>query len=117
MIEPKRGEIWLIRFDPNVGNEIDKNRPAVVVNLDSIGKLKLRIVVPITEWDSKYNANPWFVPLSPTAANGLSKKSGADAFQTKSLSLDRFIKKKGSVTSDDMKDIVDAIALCIGVEF
>ena len=34
---PKRGEVWLVRFDPSAGAEIRKVRPAVVVNLDAIG--------------------------------------------------------------------------------
>ncbi len=40
---PKRGEVWLVRFDPSAGAEIRKVRPAVVVNLDAIGRLPLRI--------------------------------------------------------------------------
>src|SRR5208337_3708779 len=36
---PKRGEVWLVRFDPSAGAEIRKVRPAVVVNLDAIGRL------------------------------------------------------------------------------
>ena len=46
---PKRGEVWLVRFDPSAGAEIRKVRPAVVVNLDAIGHLLLRIVVPVGE--------------------------------------------------------------------
>ena len=40
---PKRGEVWLVRFDPSAGAEIRKVRPAVVVNLDAIGRRPLRI--------------------------------------------------------------------------
>jgi len=47
---PKRGEIWLVRFDPSIGAEIRKLRPAVVLSLDKIGRLPLRIVVPVTDW-------------------------------------------------------------------
>jgi mRNA interferase MazF len=51
---PSRGEIWLVNFDPAVGGEIRKLRPALVVSLDSIGRLPLRMVVPITDWKSSY---------------------------------------------------------------
>jgi mRNA interferase MazF len=47
---PRRGEIWLIDFDPAVGAEIRKVRPAVVISIDSIGRLPLRLVVPVTDW-------------------------------------------------------------------
>ena len=40
---PKWGKVWLVRFDPSAGAEIRKVRPAVVVNLDAIGRLPLRI--------------------------------------------------------------------------
>ena len=39
---PSRGEVWLVDFDPAVGAEIQKVRPALVISLDSIGRLPLR---------------------------------------------------------------------------
>ena len=111
---PKRGEIWLVRFDPSTGAEIRKVRPAVVVNLDAIGRLPLRIVVPITDWKSDYAIFSWFVSLPATPENGLSKDSGADAFQVKSVSETRFVRKLGDVTDTQIDEIAAAIALCIG---
>jgi mRNA interferase MazF len=46
---PKRGEVWLVDFDPGIGAEIQKVRPAVIINVDAIGRLRLRMVVPITD--------------------------------------------------------------------
>lgn len=60
---PQRGEIWLVRFDPSEGAEIRKIRPAVVANID-IGRLPLRIVVPITDWKADFAKLSWFVFLS-----------------------------------------------------
>ena len=68
---PIRGEIWRIRFDPAEGDEIKKVRTAVVVSEDAIGRLALKIVVPITEWKTRYGSYPWFVtsaPRQPTAS-------------------------------------------------
>ena len=45
----KQGEIWLISLDPAIGAEIKKTRPAVVVNNNALGKLPLKIIVPITD--------------------------------------------------------------------
>src|SRR5438270_4739621 len=111
---PKRGEVWLIDFDPAVGAEIRKNRPAVVVSRDAIGRLPLRLVVPITDWKPHYLGFPWFVELPPSASNGLIKRSGADAFQTKSVSEARFIRLLGTLTDDNMNEVSSAIALCVG---
>lgn len=111
---PKRGEIWLIDFDPAVGAEIRKVRPAVVASVQGIGRLPLRLVVPITDWKLAYASYPWFVALPATQANGLIKDSGADAFQTKSVSLSRFAQHLGEVTTAQMDEIAEAIALCVG---
>jgi mRNA interferase MazF len=51
---PNRGEIWMIDFDPAVGAEIQKVRPAVVISVDTVGRLPLRLVVPVTDWKPRY---------------------------------------------------------------
>ena len=43
---PKRGEIWRVDFNPTKGAEIQKQRPAVVISSDALGKLPLKIVAP-----------------------------------------------------------------------
>ena len=112
---PKRGEIWVVRFDPSVGAEIRKLRPAVVVNVDAIGKLPLRIVVPLTDWQPSFRQLPWFTPIPATLQNGLTKDSGADAFQVKSVSETRFLDKLGELTAADLDKIIDAIAVSVGI--
>jgi len=111
---PQRGEIWMVQFGPSVGAEIRKIRPAVVSSLDTIGRLPLRIVVPLTDWQDAFAKLPWFVhlPMSPT--NGLTKDSGADAFQVKSVSENRFVRCVGVVTSAQLDDIASAVAMCVG---
>jgi mRNA interferase MazF len=111
---PKRGEVWLVDFDPSTGAEIRKRRPAVVVSLDAIGRLPLRIVVPITDWKPQYAGFPWFVPVPADPANGLAKDSGADAFQVKSVSEARFVRRIEIVTPTQIDDIASAVALCVG---
>jgi mRNA interferase MazF len=112
--QPKRGEIWQVWFDPSVGAEIRKRRPAVVMNLDGIGRLPVLIVVPITDWQPAFASFSWFVFLPASPGNGLSKDSGADVFQVKSVSEMRFIRKVGEVTDDELDEIAAAIALCVG---
>ena len=111
---PSRGEIWLVDFDPSMGSEIRKVRPALVVSLDSIGRLPLRLVVPITDWKPHYSTFPWFTEIPAGAANGLIKDSGADAFQTKSLSLARFVRFLGVVTLEQLDAVASGVALCVG---
>ena len=114
MIAPMRSEVWWVRFDPSIGAEIQKIRTAVVVGVPTVGRLPLQIVVPITEWNPRYLAYPWMVHLPPTPTNGLSKESGADGFQVKSVSENRFQDRIGRLTDAQMEDIAAAVALCVG---
>lgn len=77
----KQGKIWLIDLDPTKGAELKKMRPAVIVNDDRLGRLPLKVVVPITEWKDRYAIAPWMVRIDPSDKNGLNKPSSADCFQ------------------------------------
>ncbi len=115
MIDPRRGEIWKVRFDPVVAGEMWKDRPAVVVGVDEIRRLKLRIIVPVTGYKKAYDDFPWIVELHPSKENGLTKKSGADCAQVKSVSEERFQECLGYLTEKQIEEIADAVALCIGL--
>jgi mRNA interferase MazF len=116
MAKAKRGEIWDVEFRPSVGAEIQKLRPAVVMNVAEVGRLPLCIVIPITDWKPVFAEFSWFVPLAPSAENGLVKDSGADAFQIKSVSESRLIRRLGRVAPFEIEQIAAAVALCVGYE-
>jgi len=111
--KPKRGEIWTVDFDPTKGAEIQKQRPALVISSDAVGKLPLKLVVPITNWSPAFEGNIWHVHLYPTQQNGLSKESAADALQVRSVSLDRFMNCRGRVTQQELEEIVQALAAVV----
>ena len=92
-----QGEIWMVNFEPSVGNEIQKLRPAIVVNDDRIGRFGIKIVVPITQWKEHYIDYPWIIKIIPDDINKLSKDSSIECFQIKSFAVDRFDKKIGEI--------------------
>jgi PemK-like, MazF-like toxin of type II toxin-antitoxin system len=49
----RRGEIWTINLSPTLGAEMQKTRPAVIVNDDEVGILPLKVIVPITDWKDR----------------------------------------------------------------
>jgi len=110
-----KGEIWLINLDPTVGAEIQKTRPAVIVNEDAIGILPLRVIVPLTDWKERYAIAPWMVRIEPDATNGLSKPSAADAFQMRSVSQERFARRIGRISEAILQEVLKAIQVVIGV--
>ncbi len=109
----RRSEVWLINLDPTVGSEIQKTRPAVIVSDDAIGILPLRVIVPITAWQERYAAAPWMVRLEPEAENGLDKPSAADAFQVRSVSQSRFVRRLGNVSPQALQDITQVLAIVL----
>lgn len=111
----RRGEIWLINLDPTIGAEIRKTRPAVIVNDDAVGILPLKVVVPITDWKERYAVAPWMSKLDPDAENGLSKPSAADAFQVRSLSQERFVRRLGNLSPENLQTISQALAVVLSI--
>lgn len=111
----RRGEIWLINLDPTVGAEIKKSRPAIIVNVDEIGVLPLRVIIPITTWKDRYTKAPWLVQIQPNKKNGLDNLSAADTFQVRSLSTERFIRAIGKVDGETLSAILDGVKVVLGI--
>lgn len=105
----KQNEIWLIDLDPTKGAEMQKIRPAIIVNDNRLGKLPLRVIVPITDWKDHYEIAPWMVKIQPNSTNCLSKISAADCFQIRSLSQERLVKKLGYIENDTFDEIKNAV--------
>ncbi len=110
-----RGEVWLIDLDPTVGAEIRKTRPAVIVNVDAVGILPLRVIVPLTKWKEHYAQAPWMVRIDPDLENGLERVSCADTFQVRSVSTGRFVRCVGRLSREAMGAIETALAITLGL--
>ena len=111
----KRGEIWLINLDPTVGAEIRKTRPAIIVSVDSVGVLPLKVIVPVTEWKTRYQVAPWMVQMNPDSENNLEKLSCADTFQIRSVSQRRFVNLLGKMNSVKMQELESALSKVLGM--
>lgn len=95
------------------GTEINKIRPAVVLNTNSIKHLNIRLVAPITSWKKLHSNKIWIVEIKPDAANGLSRTSGVDTMQMRGVDVTRFIDKRGKLKATDMDEINAAIVAII----
>ncbi len=110
---PKRGEVWLVNFDPTLGAEIKKIRPAIVVSSDAIGKLPIKLIAPITDWKAYFNQNLWHVKIEPDSTNGLAKVSAVDTLQIRGVDIQRFIRKLGQVSQMTMVEITISVTAVI----
>lgn len=111
--EPQRGEIWWVNFEPVLGSETNKTRPAAVVSGDAFGVLKVWLVIPLTGWKDHYDGKPWLVRVEATKGNGLQKESAADALAVRSVALVRFEKKLGHLSPLTLNEIAMAIAMVV----
>lgn len=113
---PVRGEVWYINFDPTIGAEIKKTRPAVVVSSDALRSLPLRLVAPITEWKDLFSGKLSHVKILPNKLNGLAKPSAVDTLQLRGVALERFVSKCGQVSADEIAEVAAAIAMVVEYE-
>ncbi len=88
----------------------------MILNAGHEKNLKLAIVTPITKWQNYWENNPFFVLLNPDEHNHLDKKSVDDCFQIRALSHQRFLKKIGSISEQDIDLVKQAIALILDME-
>ncbi len=115
-MNPRRGEIWMVNFEPQVGDEIRKERPAVVLNLPVEQVFQLRLVAPLTEWQASFTGRITKVQVNPSARNGLSKPSAVDLLQIRSVSLARFRRKLGDLEASTLTTAVRCVAAFIDAD-
>jgi mRNA interferase MazF len=99
----KRGEVWWINFDPSVGGETQKKRPAVIVSNDISNKYLNRFqVVPLTSKVERLYPSEAYITLND-------KKGKAMADQLTTVSKLRLISKMGTLSQEEMTAIGKAI--------
>jgi mRNA interferase MazF len=111
---PKRGEIWYVTFDPAVGAEQRKTRPAVVLSIGLFERLGTRVVVPLTTWRPRFAAHPNKVLVPASDSNGLAEDSAADVLQIRAVAAERFVDQVGTIDESALDTIVDALAFAVG---
>lgn len=104
----QRGEVWWVNFDPSQGTEIQKCRPAVVLTVNALNKVRgTVVVVPLST--SAIPRPPLVVPV-PSAGAG----SVAVCDQLCAADKKRFGRKLCTLSAPDMVTLADALKIVLG---
>jgi mRNA interferase MazF len=111
---PKRGDIFLVNFDPTVGSEIQKTRPALIIQNDIGNQYSpITIVAAIT---SKFDLPPYPTEVVMEAKDsGLSQRSAVVLNQIRSVDRQRLIKRIGKASPEVMSRVDRAIQISLGL--
>jgi mRNA interferase MazF len=108
-MHPRRGDVWWVSFDPSLGGEIQKTRPAIILSNDAANSALNRvIVVPLTSQVSKIYPGEALVTV-----NGEQRKAMADQIMT--ASKQRLKNKLGGLSRADLMAVENAVLMQMGM--
>jgi len=111
----RRGQIYLCSFDPTVGHEIKKTRPALVIQNDIGNRYSpVTIVAAITSTVSPV-PYPVEVVVEPAAANGLDVQSSIRLDQIRTVDRLRLVRRLGTLDAVAMDKVDRALKISLGL--
>jgi mRNA interferase MazF len=113
-VVPRRGDVFVVSFDPTLGAEIQKTRPALILQNDIANRFSpITIVAAITSrFDSKLYPTDILI-RAPEA--GLERDSVVLLNQIRSIDRQRLIRRLGRVTAETMRQVDRALAISVGL--
>lgn len=113
-----RGMVVDIDLEPVKGSETGKVRPCVIVTNNRYNaRVPVIQVVPLTAWSEKKARIVTNVEISPSAANGCTKRSVADCLQTRPVDRhERLVRTRGRIADIDLENIDTALKIVFNLD-
>lgn len=106
----ERGEVYWINFEPSLGGEIKKTRPAIVLSNNAANAHLNRVqVIPITSNTDRLYPGEAYVRLN-------TEKRKAMADQLTTVSKQRLGTKIGFLSEDDLGRVEVAVLIQLGID-
>jgi mRNA interferase MazF len=99
------GSIWLVNFDPSIGTEIRKTRPAIIVSGTLFNQRRKVTVLPITSSSPDSRLLPVVVPINPDTINGLTTDSFIVCIDPMTFDKQRLVKRLGVLNTDLIRQV------------
>jgi mRNA interferase MazF len=99
------GSIWLVNFDPSIGTEIRKTRPAIIISGTLFNQRRKVTVLPITSSIPDSRLLPVVVAVEPDATNGLVTDSFIVCIDPMTFDKQRLVKRLGVLTADKISQV------------
>lgn len=115
-VRPKRGEIYLANFDPAVGSEIQKIRPALILQNDLGNQYSMTTIVAAITGVTDKHRYPTEVEIA-RGEGGLDRNSLITLSQLRTLDMSRLIRKLGSVDASTMQAVDAALHISLGMNY
>ncbi|MSO57355.1 MAG: type II toxin-antitoxin system PemK/MazF family toxin [Acidobacteria bacterium] len=110
---PKRGEVYLVSFDPTLGAEIQKTRPALILQND-IGNQHSPLTIVAAVTSNVLRRGPTGVLVHAPEA-GLAVDSVVLLNQIRTIDKSRLGKRLGVLRSATMKQVDQAIMISLAL--
>ena len=114
VVFPHRGEVWLVRFDPTIGAEIRKTRPAVVIQNDVGNRAASTTIVAAVTSQVTEPLYPFEVLIAAGAA-GLVKRSAVLLNQIRTVDRARLIRRLGVLNAETLGRVDQALLVSLGL--
>jgi mRNA interferase MazF len=111
---PRRGEVYLVTFDPTLGSEIRKTRPALVLQNDVVNRHSSIVIVAALPSQFKERLYPTEV-LVKAPEGGLTVDSVVLLNQIRSIDRQRLVKRLGALKSATMNGVDRALQISLGL--